>query len=155
MQENYLISIIGRQQVDDQTGEVEVTTLGSYVKKGNSRYIVYKEYDAEDSGNTPRTSVLKVDGNSRVTLMRGGADSTRLILENGKRHVCPYETGYGCMMIGVFTSKVKSELDDLGGKLEVNYTLDINSNLSSMNEIYITVKEANSKDVKTCATGNQ
>jgi uncharacterized beta-barrel protein YwiB (DUF1934 family) len=155
MQENYLISIIGRQQVDDQTGEVEVTTLGSYVKKGNSRYIVYKEYDAEDSSNTPRTSVLKVDGNSRVTLMRGGADSTRLILENGKRHVCPYETGYGCMMIGVFTSKVKSELDDLGGKLEVNYTLDINSNLSSMNEIYITVKEANSKDVKTCATGNQ
>lgn len=155
MQENYLISIIGRQQVDDQTGEIEVTTLGSYVKKGDSRYIVYKEYNEEDSGNTPRTSVLKVDGNSRVTLMRGGADSTRLILENGKRHVCPYETGYGCMMIGVFTSKVKSELDDLGGKLEVKYTLDINSNLSSMNEIYITVKEANSKDVKTSATGNQ
>jgi uncharacterized beta-barrel protein YwiB (DUF1934 family) len=155
MQENYLISIVGRQQVDDQTGEIEVTTLGSYVKKGDSRYIVYKEYDAENSGNTPRTSVLKVDGNSRVTLMRGGADSTRLILESGKRHVCPYETGYGCLMIGVFTSKVKSELDDLGGKLEVKYTLDINSNLSSMNEIYITVKEANSEDVKTCTTSNK
>ncbi len=33
MQENYLISILGRQQVDGETGEVQVTTLGSYVKK--------------------------------------------------------------------------------------------------------------------------
>lgn len=152
MLENYLISIKGRQKLDDETGEVEVTTLGSYVKKGDSRYIVYKEYNDQ---NAPQTSVLKVDGESKVTLMRGGAGSTRLILENGKRHVCPYDTGYGCMMIGVFTSKVKSELDDLGGMLEVNYTLDINSNLSSLNEILITVKEANNKDVKTSVSSNQ
>ncbi len=152
MQENYLISIKGRQKIDDETGEIEVTTLGSYVKKGNSRYIVYKEYDDQ---NSAKTSVLKVDGNSTVTLMRGGAESTRLILEDGKRHVCPYDTGYGCMMIGVFTSKVKSELDDLGGRLEVNYTLDINANLSSLNEILITVKEANNKDVKTSVSSNQ
>ncbi len=154
MQENYLISIIGRQKLDDETGEIEVTTLGSYVKRGDSRYIVYKEYDAENKGS-PQTSVLKVDGDSKVTLMRGGAESTRLILENGKRHVCPYDTGYGCMMIGVFTSKVKSELDDAGGKLEVNYSLDINSSLSSVNEILITVKEAKNKDVKTSVSSDQ
>ena len=34
MQENYLISIIGRQQVDDQTGEVEVTTPWFVCEKG-------------------------------------------------------------------------------------------------------------------------
>ena len=33
MQENYLISITGRQKLDNETGEIEVTTLGSYVKK--------------------------------------------------------------------------------------------------------------------------
>ncbi len=157
MQENYLISIIGRQKIDNETGEVEVTTLGTYVKKGDSRYIVYKEYDTEDTENkkAAQTSVLKVDGDSKVTLMRGGAGSTRLILERGKRHLCPYDTGYGCMMIGVFTSKVKSELDDLGGRLEVNYTLDINASLSSLNEILITVKEAKTKDVKTSVSSDQ
>jgi len=154
MLENYLISIKGRQKVDDQTGEVELTTLGSYVKKGDCRYIVYKEYDTENN-NVAQTSVLKVDGDSKVTLMRGGAASTRLILENGKRHLCPYDTGYGCMMIGVFTSSVKSELNDLGGNLEVNYTLDVNASLSSLNEISITVKEANKKDVKTSISSNQ
>lgn len=154
MQEDYLISIKGRQNVDGETGEVEVTTMGSYVKKGDSRFIVYKEYDTENN-NAPHTSVLKIEGDSKVTLMRGGSLSTRLILENGKRHLCPYDTGYGCMMIGVFTSKLKSELDDMGGSVEVNYSLDINSNLSSLNEVLITVKEAKNKDVKTSISGNQ
>ena len=149
MQENYLISIKGRQKIDDENGEIELTTLGNYMKKGNSRYIVYKEYTSDDQNRT-RTSVLKVDG-SKVTLMRGGEDCTRLILESGKRHLCQYDTGYGNMMIGVFTSSVQSDLDDMGGNLEVSYTLDINSNLSSTNEIHITVKEAKSSDVQTCS----
>lgn len=153
MQENFLISIKGRQRVDDETGEVELTTFGSYVRRGDSRYIVYKEYTSEDK-NTTRTSILRVDGDSKVTLMHGGEDSTRLILESGKRHLCQYDTEFGNMMIGVFTNRVQSELNDLGGKLEVSYTLDINSSLSSQNEIFITIKEANNKDVKTSAAGN-
>ena len=152
MQENYLISILGRQQVDGETGEVQVTTLGPYVKKGKKRYISYKEYDSEVNGK-PVTSVLKVEGNDKVTLMRG-AGSTRLVLENGKRHLCQYDTGYGNMMIGIFTSQLHSNLTDEGGKLEVRYTLDINSNLSSSNEILITIKEAENKDVETRATGD-
>ena len=52
MQENYLISILGRQQVDGETGEVQVTTLGSYVKKGKNRYITYKEYDSDSQWET-------------------------------------------------------------------------------------------------------
>lgn len=153
MQENYLISIKNRQRMDGETGKIEVTTLGSYVKKGDSRYIVYKEYDTENN-NSAQTSVLKVEGNSRVTLMRS-AGKTRLVLEKGKRHMCPYDTGYGFMMIGVFTSKVDSRLDDLGGQVEVNYTLDVNANLSSLNEILITVKEAKQQDVKNSVSSNQ
>ncbi|QAT49210.1 DUF1934 domain-containing protein [Caproiciproducens sp. NJN-50] len=153
MQENYLISIKGRQRVDDETGEVELTTFGTYVRRGDSRYIVYKEYTSEDKNRT-RTSILKIDGGNKVTLMRGGEDSTRLILERGKRHLCQYDTEFGNMMIGVFTSRVQSELNDLGGKLEVSYTLDINSSLSSQNEIFITIKEANNKDVQISAAGN-
>ena len=153
MQENFLISIKGRQRVDEETGEIELTTFGSYVRRGDSRYIVYKEYTSEDKNRT-RTSILRIDGGNKVTLMRGGEDSTRLILERGKRHLCQYDTEFGNMMIGVFTSRVQSELDDLGGKLEVSYTLDINSSLSSQNEISITVKEASSKDVEISARGN-
>ena len=147
MRENYWINIVGRQKIDDDVGEVTLTTLGSYVTKGDTRFIVYKEYDP-DRNNAATTSVLKVDGGNTVTLMRGGGN-TRLILEKGKRHQCQYDTGFGALLDGVFTSEVDSRLHDKGGELAVNYTLDINADLSSINEILITIKEAEQKDVET------
>lgn len=145
MQENYMISIVGKQQADGETGEIRLETLGSYVQKGDRWYIVYKEYD-EDNPNRYQTSILKVEKNNKVTLMRGNS-STRLILEKGKRHLCQYDTGYGTLMVGVFTSSFDSTLEPSGGRLQVRYTLDINSALSSNNEILITVKEAASQNV--------
>ena len=146
MQENYVISIVGRQKVDGETGEIEVTTLGNYVRKGANRYIVYKEYDAEQPSLAPRTSILKFEGGHKMTLIRGGGDNTRLILENGKRHLCQYDTGFGSMTVGVFTESLHSKLTDEGGSVDISYTLDVNSNLSSFNELHITVKEAGAAD---------
>ena len=40
MQENYLISIVGTQEIDGEKDQIELTTVGTYVRKGNSRYIV-------------------------------------------------------------------------------------------------------------------
>ena len=45
-------------------------------------------------------------------------------------------------MVGVFTSSFSSHLNEQGGSLRVRYTLDINSSLSSNNEISVTIKEA-------------
>lgn len=140
MNEDYMISIVGKQQVDGETGEIRIDTLGSYVRKGDHWYIAYKEYDEEDP-NRYQTSILKVERNDKMTLMRDNS-ATRLILEKGKRHLCQYNTGYGQLMVGVFTSSFVSTLGESGGTLQVRYTLDINSNLSSNNEISITVKEA-------------
>lgn len=55
-----MISIVGRQKVDGETGEIEVTTLGNYVRKGANRYIVYKEYDAEQPSLAPPYFHFKV-----------------------------------------------------------------------------------------------
>ena len=100
MQENYLISIIGRQNVDGELGEVRVTTVGDYIKKNGKQYIVYKEYD--ENQTRPRTSILKVE-KDKMTMIRGDDDRNRLILENGKRLPCQYDTGFGTITIGVFT----------------------------------------------------
>ena len=145
MKENYLISVLGKQQVNGQSDEIEVNTTGTYVRKGDKRYIMYKEY-GENSQPT-RTNILKIEGNNRLTVMRGGTDGTHLILENGKRYLCQYNTGYGNLMLGISTSELQNLLTDKGGSLKVQYTLDINSSLASSNELYITVKEAESKDV--------
>ncbi len=140
--ENYLISIIGTQKFDEDEGEVKVNTLGSYLTKDGKRYISYKEYD-EYNPKKFQTATLEIDGQDRLTMMKSGSQ-TKLILEKGKRHNCVYDTEYGPMSLGVFTSVLKNDLDDLGGKLEVNYTLDIDSSLASRNKLLIEVCKDNS-----------
>ena len=139
LKEDYDINIIGRQDDTglDEVGEISLNTTGSYTAKGGTRFIAYKEYDAENP-KVSCTSVLKVEPD-KVTMMRSGT-ATRLILEKGRRHLCLYDTGYGMLTVGVFTSQLDSSLGEQGGRVDIKYTLDIDSNLSSSNEITVEVK---------------
>lgn len=136
LKEDYTINIIGKQIYDEDVGEVTLSTTGTYKEREDVRFIAYKEYD-EDNPRLSYTSVLKVEP-GKVTMSRAGS-STRLILEKGRRHLCLYDTGYGTMTMGVFTSELKSALGKDGGSLEIKYTLDIDSNLSSRNELLVEV----------------
>lgn len=137
MKEDYAITIRGRQVYEDEDqGEICLSALGTYREKGGARFILYKEYDEEDA-NAYRTALLKVEPGV-VTMSRSGS-STRLILEKGKRHLCLYDTGLGALTVGIYTSQLDVDLDDTGGTLEIAYTLDVDSNLSSQNRLHIEV----------------
>ena len=58
------------------------------------------------------------------------------------------------MMVGVFANHIDTDLTDSGGNLEVSYSLDINAGLTSLNEIFIHIKEAEQEDVKNCRTNH-
>ncbi len=137
LKDDYNISITGRQLYDAQDrGEVTLSTTGTYTQRGGKQFIAYKEYD-EDDPRLSHTAVLKVEP-GKVTMIRQGS-STRLILEEGKRHLCLYDTGFGSLTVGVFTSCLKVALGREGGEMDIRYTLDIDSNLSSQNELTIKV----------------
>ena len=136
-----MILICNKQTIDGETEEFSLTTMGTYAEKSGNRYIIYQEYDPE-TGHPTQTSTLKVSPEHAITLMRNNANRTNLILEEGKRHLCQYGTPFGSMMLGVFAKLVDIDLNDQGGSLQVKYTLDLDTNLASENEIIITVKEA-------------
>ena len=138
LKEDYDINIIGRQDYTglDEVGEISLNTTGSYTAKGGTRFIAYEEYDAENP-KVSCTSVLKVEPD-KVTMMRSGT-ATRLILEKGRRHLCLYDTGYGMLTVGVFTSQLDSSLGEQGGRVDVKHTPVIGSNLSCSNEITVLV----------------
>lgn len=140
LKEDYLISITGKQKYDSDDTEVTVNTVGSYTTRKGIRYIAYKEYD-EENPNISRTAIIKVENNEKVTMSKTGC-ATRLILQKGQRHSCLYDTDFGQLQMGVFTSELKNDLSDDGGKLKINYTLDINSSLSSKNELFVEVSTA-------------
>ncbi len=141
MEEKHLIHICNKQTINGETDEICLTTMGTYVKKGDNRYIIYQEYDQE-TGQPTQSSTLKIMSNDSINLMRNRIYRTNLVLEAGKRHLCQYGTQFGSIMLGVFTQSVNIALDDHGGSLEAKYTLDIDTSLASENEILITVKEA-------------
>lgn len=139
MLENYEITIIGRQTIDHETGEIKVETLGDYVEKKGIKYISYMEYD-NDSPSVGHHKILKIEPNGVVTMFTPGTP-TRLVLEKGKRHMCMYDTGAGLLSLGVFTKTLKQDLTPAGGEIRIAYTLDINANLSSHNEILVKLKK--------------
>lgn len=142
MEENYILSVTGKQMVDGESDSIELQTPASYTTKNGSRYITYKEYDANHPSRIYRTTV-KIDKEGIVTIMKGGEERHQLILEKGVRHKCEYFTSFGSLSLGIYTESINNALDDNGGELDVRYSIDIQAELASINELHLSIKEAN------------
>ena len=139
MDNNYLISIVGTQEVDDERDTVEVMTQGDLITKNGTTYISYREYNNDDP-NIYSHNLIKIESDEKVTIIRKGETESRLILEKGKRHQCFYKTVAGSLLIGIFTDRVNIDLSEKGGSLALSYSIDFNSDHVSNNEFKITLK---------------
>lgn len=139
MKKDVLIEIKGVYRQDGQEDQVELLTEGSYYKRNGHYYIAYDESEA--TGFEGTHTVLKVEEDGKVTLIRSGGTRSQLIIQRGVRHQCHYDTGVGSMTIGISGDRVDSYLDDHGGRLEFAYSLDINTLLASENQVSIHVRE--------------
>ena len=138
MKKEYLIKIKGEQTVGQEVDMVELTTVGSFFKRNNCYYITYLESEA--TGFDGAKTVLRVDTRKGVvTMKRMGSSNSQLIIEEGRRHQCNYDTGYGNLIIGVSGNKIVSSLTDSGGDVTFAYSLDINTMLTSENKVHISV----------------
>lgn len=150
MEQKYLISIVNKQKIDNNVEEITLTTEGTYAIKDGKRYIMYREFDQDNNQKGP-SSTLKIDDTGAdkvVSLIRHDPRSgkTNLVLQEGKRHLCQYGTTFGCLTLGVYTSRITDNLTEDGGSLSLEYTLDINTNLSSYNAITVTVKKIDDRN---------
>ena len=107
---------------------------------GDKKYIIYKEY----MGNTKKdftVNTIKITGENSAGLIKNNAKQTHMIFEKNRRNHCLYHTDFGTMMFGIFASEIEFSGDELGGKLKLKYTLDMNSELISANELDIKFKK--------------
>lgn len=142
MKKDVIISIKGLYTDEDDNDSLELQTVGSYhrPKDGGSYYIRYKETAA--TGYEGCTTTLRVDGSECVTIQRTGAQSSSLVIERNRRHLCQYDTGFGAFTVGVYSDAIESSLDDSGGRLHFRYSLDINASHASSNDVTVSVREA-------------
>ena len=85
-------------------------------------------------------TALKLEQERRISLLRHGGGDSSLVVEQGVRHQCCYDTGYGSMLIGVSGRSIENDITDDGGCVHFQYSLDINTILTSIHDIYVTVK---------------
>jgi len=139
MDDRFIITVIGTQTIDDESDKIEVITSGEYTLSGNKALITYPEFSQENPEVRTDTTVTLDDG--RLTIERRGEMSSRLLLEQGVRHQCLYETPMGQMMIGIFTDNITTDLSTNGGSISASYQLDFNHNVVSYNKFDIHIKE--------------
>ena len=65
-----------------------------------------------------------------------------MVFETGRRHMSLYSTPYGSMEIGIVARKLHSTLDQDGGKLEIDYDIEINHSLMGQSLFRIDVRES-------------
>ncbi len=128
------------QTLPDDKSETELITKGAFEITDDSYIISYD--DTEATGFKGATTEISLKGSDFASVIRRGAAASDLILEAGRKHHCQYGTPYGTMEIGVYTNKIKNNLDENGGDVYFKYTLDINSSYISENEIIINIKKA-------------
>ena len=139
MDERYMITVVGVQTVDGEKDRIEVITAGDMQLTESGAVITYPEYAEDNPGVKTDTTVTLENG--VLSIDRRGEMSSHLILEEGVRHECLYDTPMGQMFIGIFTDSVKTSLNEHGGELCASYKLDFNRAVVSENEFYISIKE--------------
>lgn len=139
MKRDVIIELVDRHEVDGESEGAKIVSIATIEGDENDYTIRYSE-----TGELEGCEVsLNVKGKNTVTMMRTGRSyATQLIMEQGKRHNCFYNTPAGELMLGVYAKKVHSTVENGEGILRFSYTLDFNADLISENELIITVKNA-------------
>ncbi len=139
MSKPVIIKIKGLQDLrDSQEEKMELITLGKYSKRNGSYYVSYKETEVTGMEGVVTTVKIKED---KVTVKRFGKVNASLVFEKNKRNICHYNTPYGAMMIGIDTKSLTSDVNDDGGIVDIDYSVDINNVLTGNNTFHMTIRE--------------
>ncbi len=141
MEKNSIISIRNNQIIDSEKDTIELTTVGSYVRKNGKCYVVYEDYKDSPQENKTLLSIIKVQSPNLIIISNTGPLKSRLTLERNKRHYCRYETEFGPITMGVYTRFINCDLKESSAEINVLYYMDMNADVTSINEISISVKE--------------
>ncbi|MBR0276859.1 MAG: DUF1934 domain-containing protein [Clostridia bacterium] len=138
MKKDVIISFVGTQENGDDKDKIELITEGSFYKKGTDYYVTYTE--SELTGLEGTTTTLKIQG-KKITMLRYGTNTSQLVFEKGKHHICCYDTEFGTLSVGVWANKVSVNIDDNGGEIYADYNIDVDNNSIGKNDFKMQIRE--------------
>lgn len=142
MNKKVYVSVVGECLVDGELDSTELVTEGEFAQRNGKYLLRYKEQLASDEGEC--STIIKIDDKT-VVMSRTGMANTQMIFEKGKRHTSHYETPLGSFTINVSCEKMEIGINENGGRVDIDYTLEINNAATIKNRLNLNIRsEANS-----------
>lgn len=116
-----------RPEIDDFTVSGSMKT-----KKGGFRI----EY-TEDDGTV--TTLIDTYPDEMVSVNRIGPMNSHMVFADGKVHTCICNTGFFPLQMRVRTKRLINTLSLDGGKLDIDFTVEIVGNLAERNRLTVSV----------------
>ena len=132
-----VLDIRGEQYFDQvEPDTTELMTEGTMELTENGLLLTYQE--SELTGMEGTTTTFELDG-SRVILTRMGSFNSQMIFEEGMPHTSLYETPFGELAMEIQTSRLRHNLTERGGILEIQYTISIDHTVTGRNSFKLRV----------------
>jgi uncharacterized beta-barrel protein YwiB (DUF1934 family) len=138
MDKKILLTMKGsHRSTNGEDSSVELITEGRLFKKDGTYYIEYEE--SEISGMQGTKTMFAVQDNS-VTMHRSGTNPSQFLFEQGKKYMNSFLTPFGAVQMEIYPTKVKHELGEDQGKVDLKYQLDIDGRHTGTNELFLSYK---------------
>ena len=122
----------------DDEDSLEFSTDGHYYYDGENGCLTYMESDVTGLEGT-RTSVIVMP--DQVVVDRDGMITSRMIFREGLRDAFQYATPFGSATMGIDTRRISHRMDENGGRVEIDYVVDMEHAVAARNRFQITVTE--------------
>ena len=133
-----LLPIRGEQYFDDiDPDATELMTDGTLEVTEDGLVLSYEE--SELTGMEGTTTTFEVCG-PRVTLTRSGAVNSQMVFEEGRQHTSLYETPFGELSVDIQTGRLRHNLTERGGIMEIQYSIAVEHTVTGRNCFKIRVK---------------
>ena len=137
MTKDVLVTVRGLQMTPDGDDTIEVTTTGKYYEKDGKRYLFYDEI-GDDTNLIVKNSIQITE--EHVSVSKKGVINAQMNFEKENKLVSVYETHYGQMEMGIYTTGICLDEQDDFLELKLEYLLEINNQHVSDSEILLQIR---------------
>lgn len=119
---------------------VEFMTEGTLQTAETGIRLSYNE--SGDQAPAPCSTVIELEQDGLVSIRRSGGRNGVLLMQQGKRMLSSYDTGYGSVNLCIVANRVQSRFDGSNGTVELAYTMELEGEQLGSNHMTIEVKPA-------------
>ena len=140
MQKKFLITIHVLQSSYDYTesSDIELLTEGDFYKEDGVYFCDYAE--SEITGLDGTDTSIEI-GSNYVSLQRSGNVNSQMLFMAGRKTSSLYSLPYGELTVDIYTEKLKTNVDEHGGSISIDYIIDINNATTGRNNFEIAIRE--------------